>query len=139
MLTGHLQRFILTILALSSMHKKAVTGGGCVWVSCTELGGTHSPAEVISRGDHLMNRLSDRVPKAVNIMCVPLICSILSLSQCSPSKTVHPQAVQFITQYSGRSEKEMGFGSIPHSWGIQHLLSISHMEKIMGRESLYWH
>lgn len=80
MLTGHLQRLILTIPALSSVHKKAVTGGGCVWVSCTEVGGTHSPAEVISRGDNLMNRLPDRVPKAVNKMCVPLICSILSLS-----------------------------------------------------------
>ena len=53
MLTGHLHRLILTILALRGMHKKAVTGYGCVWVSCTELGGTHRPAEVIRRGDNL--------------------------------------------------------------------------------------
>lgn len=73
---------------------------------------------------------------AVRSIHAPLTCSIPNLGCSSSSTTVDPQVIQFMIQYSGWSEKEMGLsGSVPQSWESQvlnHTLSLSPMEEIMS-------
>ena len=139
MLTSHLQRLTLTILALRGTHRRQPRIGGVfgeghnTWRYPWAIWGNQH--ECISSGSWVGSLTES--PKQ---LIWSRTCSLPSPG-CYSLRTICPHVMHFTTWYSRWDEKEMGLpGSVSHSWGSQLLnptLSLFPVGEITSCVSLF--